>query len=123
MTDEEILKVVNAHKDGKDIQRRNKRYDGEWEDVATPTWDFDSYEYRTKPEYVPYDSVDEIDRGKMVRRKNNSEDVIRQIVAFDRKRNRVIPFIGEYFIWLTLKEMFDSWEYEDGTTFGKLVSE
>lgn len=63
MTDDEILKVVRAHKDGKAIQRRDKRYDGEWEDVATPTWDFDSYEYRTKP--IPYeDSIRADERRK-----------------------------------------------------------
>lgn len=40
MTDEEILKVVQAHKYGKQIQCRSIGCDGEWGDTYSPKWNF-----------------------------------------------------------------------------------
>jgi hypothetical protein len=62
MTHDEMIAVIQAHKDGKVIQFRPRIVRGEWmtkpKGVA-PNWNFDKTEYRVKPmpkEYwlVPY---------------------------------------------------------------------
>jgi hypothetical protein len=56
MTDQEIIEVVSAHKEGKTIQYRERR-DRAWityshNDVLY--WNFVCYEYRVKPEPITY---------------------------------------------------------------------
>jgi hypothetical protein len=48
MTDDEIIAVVKAHKEGKEIEGRSFE-DREWFS-AIPTWNFEVCEYRVKPE-------------------------------------------------------------------------
>lgn len=49
MTDDEIIKVVQAHKDNKPIQSRLKGTQ-EWCDIhGQPRWDFANNDYREKP--------------------------------------------------------------------------
>ena len=54
MTDDEIITVVKAHKEGKRVQFKYKPTedsDYEWFDVDhTQIWFFDKYEYRVAPE-------------------------------------------------------------------------
>src|SRR5436190_20474355 len=55
MTDDEIIAVVQAHKDGKQIQRCGKAPHymvhkwNEWKD-SNPNWNFADFDYRTAPE-------------------------------------------------------------------------
>lgn len=122
MTDEEILTVVQAHKDGKQIQCRSIGCDGEWEDTYSPKWNFWANEYRIKPEphYVPYDSVNEVERDKWVKRKGTSS--IRRIDGLKHEKG-CKPCVSVNCVLRTLQEMFNMFEYEDGTPFGKQVSE
>lgn len=56
MTDEEIIAVVTAHKEGKQIQQRSKGAKT-WNDTDNPNWNFYVLDYRVKPEgsrYRPY---------------------------------------------------------------------
>ncbi len=55
MSNSDILKVIQAHMDGKKIQIRKMGShqgfrDGKWYDVENPRWDFDSCDYRVTPE-------------------------------------------------------------------------
>lgn len=58
MTDDEIIEVVQAHKEGKKIQVRvlltSKWYkrgiDDAWENMAICSWNFSDCEYRVAPE-------------------------------------------------------------------------
>lgn len=68
MTTQEKIEVMQAYEEGKQIQARllyetigmTGCYDViKWEDVQTPTWNWDAWEYRIKPEpkepkYRPY---------------------------------------------------------------------
>lgn len=47
-TPDEIIAVVQAFKDGKQIQARYRNE--EWVDLCAPTWEFSRLEYRVKPE-------------------------------------------------------------------------
>ncbi|HEY6073922.1 MAG TPA: hypothetical protein VIV15_11125 [Anaerolineales bacterium] len=60
MTHDEIIAVIQAHKDGKHIELREKHDFGEWKPVCRPEWDFRDYDYRVKPEpkIAPLDPED-----------------------------------------------------------------
>jgi hypothetical protein len=50
MTHEEMIAVLQAHKDGKKIECRTK-WEECWKAAPTnPCWNFDLYDYRIKPE-------------------------------------------------------------------------
>lgn len=51
MTHNEILAVVQAHKNGKQIQCKSK-INSDWRDCYDnkPHWNFQSFDYRIKPE-------------------------------------------------------------------------
>lgn len=50
MTDPEIIAVVQARIDGKQIQAQYKREYRPWVDVNPIEWDFINYNFRAKPE-------------------------------------------------------------------------
>lgn len=59
MTYDEMIAVLNAAKEGKKLQRREKLSD-KWEDLNSPALDFNKYEYRVKPnDYRPYNNAKE----------------------------------------------------------------
>ena len=49
MTHDEIITVVQAHKEGKQIQCNHRRRDS-WDDTDPPLWNFGFNDYRVKPE-------------------------------------------------------------------------
>jgi hypothetical protein len=52
MSADEMIAVIQAHKEGKQIQcqlNNVSRRIIRWEDVDKPTWDFDTFRYRIKP--------------------------------------------------------------------------
>ena len=48
MTHDEMIAVIQAHKEGKEVEWRPTGAE-RWR-LATPLWDFDTCEYRIKPE-------------------------------------------------------------------------
>ena len=51
MTNDEIITVVQAAKDGKTIQYRNGIItEGGWSETTVPLWDFNHLDFRVKPE-------------------------------------------------------------------------
>ena len=52
MTHDEMIEVIAAHRDGKQIQHRAKnQFDHPWSDTASlPVWNFMNNDYRIKPE-------------------------------------------------------------------------
>lgn len=49
MTHDEMIAVIQAAKDGKQIQCRDKIHK-QWCDSLSPVWDFHTYDCRVKPE-------------------------------------------------------------------------
>jgi hypothetical protein len=49
MTHDEMIAVIQAHKDGKLIECRGKEFIS-WSPAHNPAWDFRGYDYRIKPE-------------------------------------------------------------------------
>lgn len=56
MTEDEIIEVVQAYKEGKQIQRKDQ-YVGQWININRPRWNFVGNEYRIAPT-IPYDVND-----------------------------------------------------------------
>lgn len=71
-----------------------------------------------EPKYVPYNSVNEIDKDKWIKCKLNSE--LYRIIGLDPNGKLCVCL---YFGWVTLRELFENYTYEDGTPFGKKVGE
>jgi hypothetical protein len=53
MTHDEMIAVIQAHKDGKVIQYRRMAQDG-WVLASTPTWNFSELDFRAEPEPKEY---------------------------------------------------------------------
>ena len=49
MTHDEMIAVIAAHKEGKEIQFKFKNLP-DWEKCREPIWDFHAFDYRVKPE-------------------------------------------------------------------------
>lgn len=120
MTDEEIIAVVTAHKEGKTIEVTSK---GElnWEVTSNPCWDFVCFDYRIKPEphYRPFKDAKEV----MEAIKEHGD----WVVGFNILR---IVEISKGAIWAGAKpqpkdfeEAFREYTFADGHPFGKLVEE
>lgn len=60
MTYDEMIAVIEAAKEGKTIQTKLKRTTAEYADTK-PTWNFDTFDYRVKPEPTirPYANAEE----------------------------------------------------------------
>lgn len=51
MTHEEIIKVVQAHKNGSKVEFQDKFYPHTvWNEQDSPTWNFNNFDYRVKEE-------------------------------------------------------------------------
>lgn len=50
MTHDEMIAVIQAHKEGKQIEYRTINPESPWVYVKNPKWDFPQIEYRVKPE-------------------------------------------------------------------------
>lgn len=77
-------------------------------------------DYRVKPEphYVPYDSVLEVERDKWIRAKSDTSTLFR-ISKIRLKENEVVFTNCRW----NLRELFEDFEYEDGSPYGKKVDE
>ena len=49
MKHDEMIAVIQAHKDGKKIQVGSILSNTQWQDVEIPSWDFRTCRYRVKP--------------------------------------------------------------------------
>jgi hypothetical protein len=54
MTHDEMIAVIAAHRDGKAIQFRTVETECDWRNIESPVWDFQSSDYRIKPEPIEY---------------------------------------------------------------------
>ena len=113
MTEDEIIEVLQAFKEGKEIQFLYN--ETEWKKAGCPAWNFGMTRYRIKPqpEYVPFTWEDrELFRVKWVRWKFEDKEF-----TIDCMCERGLCFSGELFTW---DRLFKDLEFIDGTTFGKL---
>jgi hypothetical protein len=119
MTREDLNKhweVIEAFKNGKEIEFRHVVTKC-WMDATDPSFD-QCVEYRLKeePKYVPFDFSDAEKLRLMGVRPNNGQ-----------KYNNTIIAVSEYSVlvgtmWHTYKNLFDEFEFLDGSVCGKIQS-
>lgn len=117
---DEMIEVMKAYKEGKPIEFRGKGspMTQKWASADEPIWDWDSLDYRVKPEpeYVPYDSVLEVNRDKWVKKKG-----IPRLIKINELDLDDIVCVRVGYEWVSLEDLFDEYTYDDGTPCGKLV--
>lgn len=121
MTDEEIIAVVTAHKEGKMIEYCYKAEgNGIWSNCPLSIcWNFGVFNYRIKPEphYRPFESAEEVmeaikEHGSWVKFTYATEQII------SVNSGKVV--FGGGMNWIFGKTLPDNTQWLDGTPFGKL---
>lgn len=116
------IDIIKAHIEGKTILFKDRVINEEWHKVPDDfiNFNFDYFEYKMIPEYVPFESCKEVVKnikGRMV--KNKNKDNIYYSIRYINKH--LIIFQSEFnTASLTFDQAFDLLEFDDGEPFGKL---
>lgn len=119
------IDIIKAHIEGKTILFKERAINEEWHKVPDDfiNFNFDYFEYKMIPEYVPFESCKEVVKnikGRMV--KNKNKDNIYYSIRYINKH--LIIFQSEFnTASLTFDQAFDLLEFDDGEPFGKLKEE
>lgn len=119
MTIDQQIAVMQAFKEGKTIEYKNKAHDG-WSVNSDPAWNFDDYDYRVKPEpnptkYKPFSFKDDL-VGKVVVLQNMYKAIIS-----GQSPSRV--HISGYDNPVLYNDLLKGWTFIDGSPCGKLKNE
>lgn len=116
------IDIIKAHIEGKTILVKSKIIKEEWYKLPNNFTDFDftNFEYKIIPEYIPFETPEEVVKnikGRMV--KNKNKDNIYYSIRYISKHLIIIQ--GEFSTAsLTFDQAFDLLEFNDGEPFGKL---
>lgn len=122
MTHDEIITVLQAHKEGKPLECFSVMY--RWEPseqlsleaiLHDITNNETSYRIAPNPEYVPWNTIEEVipHMGKVIKSK---DDLYYDTIYFMRITSEGLTVQGR-----TAKKFFENYEFIDGTPCGKLV--
>ena len=130
-TTKEMIEVMQAFEDGKQIQVCYKGVWTDWVLGGAPIWDWIEADYRVKPEpkeptYRPYESVEEMvaDYDKRFGNHGRPKNTMPLIWVRHRKDGSIClltTFPQTEDMKCIFDTEFDFHEYLDGTPFGKLV--
>lgn len=135
MTTAKKIAVMQAHIDGEYIEFRIK---GEklWEDCGIPAWNWQEFEYRTKPKlkkptYRPYKDTDEMIADYKERFNIDVPCYAKPLIWVEWKDGNITKFINAFReTRVTIEEhtvsldyMYEVYVYLDGSPVGKLVEE
>ena len=125
-TTKEMIEVMQAYERGEQIQILD--INGIWEDKECPYWNWARCDYRVKPKkkYIPFYTAEEFlaaqrEHGETVRCKLDDE----LYHAYIDSRNEIdlITQSGHTCSIITdIVDMYDKYEFEDGTPCGKEVT-
>jgi len=113
----EMIAVLKAFEERKEIEVRSNN-SHPWGCCVNPRWDFGTNIYRIKPQpiYIPFTWEDrDLFRGKWIRLKGGQNE---HMINFVDSSGMVSCSTWEESG--TLKSLFESHEFIDGTVFGKL---
>ena len=124
-TTKEIIEVMQAYDRGEQVQLLN--IDGNWEDIKSPTWSWGLRDYRVKPKkkYIPFDTANEFleaqrKHGETVRCK--IDDELYHVYINNRSETILVSHYGRTgSIMTNIVNMYDKYEFADGTPCGKEV--
>lgn len=123
-TTKEMIEVMQAYERGEQIEAF---YNGVWEDIYIPEWSWGLRDYRVKPKksYVPFGTPEEF----LAAQRKNGETVRCKIDgelyhAYINNRSEII-LVSHYGRTCSIKtnivNMFDKYEFAEGTPCGKEV--
>ena len=122
-TIKEMIEVMQAYESGEQIECFN---DEEWKYVKNPVWDWLNNNYRVKQKkYVPFDTAEEFlaacrKHGENVRCK--LDDELYHAYINNRCETILVNHYGHTCSIITdIVNMFDKYEFADGTPCGKEV--
>ena len=122
-TTKEMIEVMQAYESGEQIECFN---DQEWKYVKNPVWDWLHNDYRVKNKvYVPFDTANEFleaqrKHGETVRCK--IDDELYHVYINNRSETILVSHYGRTCSIVTnIVNMYDKYEFEDGTPCGKEV--
>ena len=124
-TTKEMIDVMQAYDRGEQIECFNNM---KWKDVKNPVWDWLNNNYRVKQKkYVPFDTVEEFlaaqrKHGENVRCK--LDDELYHAYINNRAETILVSHYGRTCSIVTnIVNMYDEYEFADGTPCGKEVKE
>ena len=123
-TTKEMIEVMQAYESGEQIECFN---DEEWKYVKNPVWDWLHNNYRVKPKkkYIPFDTAEEFlvaqrKHGETVRCK--IDDELYHVYINNRSETILVSHYGHTgSIMTNIVNMYDKYEFADGTPCGKEV--
>ena len=124
-TTKEMIEVMQAYDRGEQIQLLNRV--GIWVDIDMPEWNWELRDYRVKPKtkYVPFDTPEDFlaaqrAHGENVRYK--IDDELYHVYINNRCETILVSHYGHTGSIITnIVNMFDKYEFADGTPCGKEV--
>ena len=124
-TTKEMIDVMQAYERGEQVQLLNRL--GIWVDIDMPKWSWGLRDYRVKPKksYVPFDTAEEFlaaqsKHGENVRCK--LDDELYHAYINNRCETILVSHYGHTCSIITdIVNMFDKYEFADGTPCGKEV--
>lgn len=123
----ELLPIIKAFAEGKDIEYRSKGFNEDWKKVTQiPVLSFKSFEYRIKPEptYRPFKDAEEcwqeMQKHQPFGWVRSKEDESRALITLMiSERDIFINSIGGS----TMYELMEKFTFADGAVFGILKEE
>ena len=123
----ELLPIIQAFAEGKDIEYRTKGFNEDWKKVTQiPALSFESFEYRIKPnpKYRPFANAEECWNemkkhqpfGWVRSKDNGNRSLITLMVS--EKDISINGFSG-----LTMYDIMEKFTFDDGAVFGILKEE
>ena len=124
-TTKEMIEVMQAYEKGEQIQILD--INGIWEDKEYPYWNWANCDYRVMPKkkYVPFETAEEFlaaqrTHGENVRCK--LDDELYHAYICSRNETILVSYYGRTASIITnIVNMFDEYEFADGTPCGKEV--
>ena len=124
-TTKEMIEVMQAYERGERIQILD--INGIWEDKEYPYWNWTQCDYRVKPKtkYVPFDTAEEFlaaQREHVETVRCKIDDELYHVYINNRSETILVNHYGRTGSIITnIVNMFDKYEFADGTPCGKEV--
>lgn len=128
-TTKEMIEVMQAFERGEQIEVKDLNGTYGWVNTKDPLWDWSEFDYRVKPNtkktYVPFDTPEEFlaaQREHVETVRCKIDDELYHVYINNRSETILVNHYGRTGSVITnIVNMFDKYEFADGTPCGKEV--